>query len=56
MKYREAEKKLRKLGCVEISRRGGGSHRKRHNPILNTKAIIPDSGSKDLSSELCEAP
>ena len=48
MKYREVEKRLRKLGCVEISRRGGGSHRKWHNPILKKKAIVPDWGSKDL--------
>ena len=50
MKYREVEKRLRKLGCVEISRRGGGSHRKWHNPTLNAKAIVPDWGSKDLKT------
>ena len=48
MKYRDVEKKLRKLGCVDISRRGGGSHRKWHHPALNTKAIVPDWGHKDL--------
>ncbi len=48
MKYREVERKLRKLGCVELPRRGGGSHRKWYNPILNGKATVPDWGSKDL--------
>ncbi len=48
MKYKEVKKKLRKLGCVEISRRGGGSHRKWYNLTLNAKAIVPDWGSKDL--------
>ncbi len=48
MKYREVEKRLRKLGCVEISRRSGGSHRKWYNPTRDAKAIVPDWGSKDL--------
>jgi mRNA interferase HicA len=48
MKYKEVAKKLRKLGCEDISRRGGGSHRKWHNPSRNAKAIVPDWGSKDL--------
>ncbi len=48
MKYKEVERKLRKMGCIEVVRRGGGSHRKWHNPELNTKAIVPDWGSKDL--------
>jgi mRNA interferase HicA len=48
VKYREVEKKLRNLGCIEIPRRGGGSHRKWYNPTLGKKAIIPDWGSKDL--------
>lgn len=47
MKYREVEKKLRKLGCVEIKSKGG-SHRKWINPIANSGAPVPDWGSKDL--------
>jgi predicted RNA binding protein YcfA (HicA-like mRNA interferase family) len=31
MNYREVAKKLSKLGCEEIPRRGGGSHRKWFN-------------------------
>jgi predicted RNA binding protein YcfA (HicA-like mRNA interferase family) len=32
MKYREAVKKLKKLGCQELPRRGKGSHRIWYNP------------------------
>ena len=48
MKYREIVKKLKKLGCKEISRRGGGSHRKWYNPKTHSIVPIPDWGSKDL--------
>jgi mRNA interferase HicA len=50
VKYRETEKKLRKLGCHELPRRGGGSHRKWYNPALKPVliVIVPDWGSKDL--------
>ncbi len=48
MKYRDVAKKLRKLGCQEIPRRGGGSHRKWHNPTANRIVPIPDWGNKDL--------
>ena len=48
MKYLEAVKKLRKLGCQEIPRRGSGSHRKWHNPATGGFAPLPDWGSKDL--------
>jgi mRNA interferase HicA len=50
VKYREIEKKLRKLGCLELPRRGGGSHRKWHNPSNHAVliVIVPDWGSKDL--------
>ena len=47
MKYREVEKKLRKLGCLELKSKGG-SHRKWINPITNRGAPVPDWGSKDL--------
>lgn len=48
MRYREVVQKLRKLGCYEITRRGGGSHRKWHNPLTGRATIIPDHGSSDL--------
>ena len=48
MKYREIARKLGALGCVEIPRRGGGSHRKWHNPTADKIAPVPDWGSKDL--------
>ncbi len=34
MKYREVAQKLKQMGCQEISRRGGGSHRKWYNPNM----------------------
>jgi len=48
VRYREVAKKLRKLGCQEIPRRGDGSHRKWYNPASGGIAPIPDWGSKDL--------
>jgi predicted RNA binding protein YcfA (HicA-like mRNA interferase family) len=48
MKYREVAEKLQKLGCQEIPRRGGGSHRKWFNPLSSKVVPIPDWGSKDL--------
>ena len=50
MRYREITKKLRNLGCAEIARKGGGSHRKWYNPNGNPIVIVsvPDWGSKDL--------
>ena len=48
MIYREVARKLRRLGCQELPRRGGGSHRKWHNPAMNQGTTIPDWGSKDL--------
>lgn len=47
MKYREVEKKLKKLGCFEIKSKSG-SHRKWINPAVNQGAPLPDWGSKDL--------
>lgn len=47
MKYREVEKKLRKLGCIELKSKGG-SHRKWINPSAERGAPVPDWGSKDL--------
>lgn len=48
MRYREVEKKLKKLGCFEISSKTGGSHRKWINPETGAGAPVPDWGSKDL--------
>jgi predicted RNA binding protein YcfA (HicA-like mRNA interferase family) len=48
MKYREASKKLKALGCEELPRRGAGSHRVWHNPKNGKIAPLPDWGSKDL--------
>jgi mRNA interferase HicA len=42
MKYREIAKKLSNLGCVEIPRRSGGSHRKWFNLIAQKATVIPD--------------
>jgi len=39
---------LRQLGCEEIPRRSGGSHRKWHNPATGSIVSIPDWGRKDL--------
>lgn len=48
MKYRQVARKLREMGCEEIPRRGGGSHRKWHNPTTGGYVSIPDWGPKDL--------
>ena len=48
MKYREAFKKLKALGCEELPRRGAGSHRIWHNPANKHIAPIPDWGAKDI--------
>jgi len=48
MKYREIASKLKRLGCEELPRRGGGSHRKWFNPPTGKATVIPDWGSRDL--------
>lgn len=48
MKYRELAKKLKKLGCIEIPRKSGGSHRKWKNEATGKGTIVPDHGPKDL--------
>ena len=48
MKYREVAHRLRALGCEELPRRRGGSHRKWHNPATGRIAPVPDRGAKDL--------
>lgn len=48
MTYREASRKLRKLGCEELPRRGGGSHCKWRAPSSGRGAVLPDWGAKDI--------
>jgi predicted RNA binding protein YcfA (HicA-like mRNA interferase family) len=36
------------LGCTELPRRGGGSHRKWFNPQTQKATVVPDWGGKDL--------
>ncbi len=48
MKYREAARKLRALGCVELPRRGHGSHRVWHNPALSRLSTLPFHGGRDI--------
>jgi len=48
VKYRDVARKLAALGCKEIPRRGGGSHRKWHNPKNDQGTVVPDRGSKEL--------
>jgi predicted RNA binding protein YcfA (HicA-like mRNA interferase family) len=48
MKYREVVRKLTALGCRELPRRGGGSHRKWFNPETQRATVVPDWGAKDL--------
>jgi mRNA interferase HicA len=48
MRYREAVRKLQMLGCQELPRRGGGSHRKWLNPNTQQITVLPDWGSRDL--------
>jgi predicted RNA binding protein YcfA (HicA-like mRNA interferase family) len=48
MTYREAARKLSALGCREVPRRGGGSHRKWTNPATSRSTVLPDHGGRDL--------
>lgn len=48
MIYRELARKLGQLGCQELPRRSGGSHRKWKNPGSGRMTTVPDWGSKDL--------
>jgi mRNA interferase HicA len=48
MNYREFTRRLEALGCKEIPRRGGGSHRKWINPTSGKGTVVPDWGKKDL--------
>ncbi len=48
MNYREIARKLTALGCQELPRRTGGSHRKWLNPATGRVTVAPAWGSKDL--------
>ena len=48
MRYREVARKLATLGCYEVPRKGGGSHRKWVTASNNRSTVIPDWGGKDL--------
>lgn len=48
MKYRDVVKRLKQLGCQELPRRTGGSHRKWFNPDTGRATVLPDRGTKDL--------
>jgi mRNA interferase HicA len=48
VRYRDGAAKLIALGCRELPRTGGGSHRKWFNPSTNRATVLPDWGGKDL--------
>lgn len=48
MTYRDVTRKLAVLGCHEVPRTGGGSHRKWFNPATNQGTTVPDWGGRDL--------
>ena len=48
MIYREVARRLTALGCHELARRGGGSHRKWLNPGTQLATVLPDWGARDL--------
>jgi mRNA interferase HicA len=48
MKYREVARKLTVLGCHELPRKVGGSHRKWFNPSTQQATVVPDWGGRDL--------
>ena len=50
MKYREVARKLKRLGCERVPKRGSGSHRIWINPFTQMSTTIPDWGSKDLKT------
>ncbi|VTT97034.1 family protein : YcfA family protein OS=Arthrospira maxima CS-328 GN=AmaxDRAFT_4228 PE=4 SV=1: YcfA [Gemmataceae bacterium] len=50
MSYRDVARKLATLGCREVPRKGGGSHRKWLNPASGQSTVVPDWGSKDLKT------
>jgi mRNA interferase HicA len=51
MNYREVTKKLSKLGCEEIPRRDGGSHRKWFNPVTEKAIVILNWSSSQFTNK-----
>lgn len=50
MTYREVARKLMDLGCQEVPRQSGGSHRKWTNPATGRSTVVPDWGGRDLKT------
>jgi mRNA interferase HicA len=48
MKYREVARKSTALGCEELPRKDGGSHRKWRNTATQRATVVPDWGGRDL--------
>ena len=48
MRYRDVAGKLTALGCYELPRKGGGSHRKWFNPDSRKVTVLPDRSGRDL--------
>jgi predicted RNA binding protein YcfA (HicA-like mRNA interferase family) len=48
VRYRDVARRLRELGCQELPRKGGGSHRKWFHPAAGLATVLPDWGGKDL--------
>jgi predicted RNA binding protein YcfA (HicA-like mRNA interferase family) len=55
MTYKDLTRKLKILGCHEIPRRGGGSHRKWMNPSCGRATTVPEWGSRDLKEGTIKA-
>lgn len=55
MIYREAARKLSVLGCQEIPRRGGGTHRKWSNPAIKRSTVLPDHSGRDFKLDTLRA-
>jgi mRNA interferase HicA len=50
MNYREITRKLIVLGCKELPRHSGGSHRKWFSRKTQRTAVLPNWGSRDLKT------
>lgn len=48
MIYRDITRKRINIGCKELPRRGGGSHRKWYNPRTQRVTVLPDWGNRDI--------
>ena len=48
MKYRDVAHKMAALGCHELPRASGGSHRKWFNPANQRATVVPDWQGRDL--------